>query len=134
MKGRIRKERECDAAASFLRYARYGFARREGEGFAMYDSIRGSVSGEREAAAMLAVCDTLRLLRFLGREETVAAVRAVYFVRHGRTPKRNEISLRVRRFAAEHYLDDRTVYRRLADAKRLFLQLIDAHTGEAGRI
>lgn len=130
MKGRIRKEKEWDAAASFLRYARYGFARREGEGFAMYDSIRGSVSGEGEAAAMLAVCDTLRLLRFLGREETVAAVRAVYFVRHGRTPKRNEISLRVRRFAAEHYLDDRTVYRRLADAKRLFSQLLAAHTEE----
>ena len=55
MKGRIKKEKEWNAAASFLRYARYGFARREGEGFAMYDSIRGSVSGKGEAAAMLAV-------------------------------------------------------------------------------
>lgn len=121
------KDRHEDVAASFMRYARYGFARREGAGFAVYDSIRGSVKGEREAAAMLAVCDTLRLLRFLGREETVAAVEAVYFVRHGRTPRRNEISMRVRRFAAEHFLDDRTVYRRLADAKRLFLQLLEGH-------
>ena len=133
MKNGERKERGRDrAAASFMRYARYGFTEREGDRFAMYDSIRGSVASEGEAAAMLAVCDTLRLLRFLGREETVAAVRAVYFVRHGRTPRKNEVSMRVRRFAAEHYLDDRTVYRRLADAKRLFLQLLHPPAGEEG--
>lgn len=121
------KGRQEDATMSFMHYARYGFAGREGEGFAIYDSIRGSVSGKREAAKMLAVCDTLRILRFLGREETVAAVEAVYFARRGRTPRRNEISMRVRRFAAQHFLDDRTVYRRLADAKRLFFQLLEGH-------
>ena len=108
----------------FLRYARYGFGARERDPFSLYESIRGSVCCAREAAAMLAVADTLRLLRYMGRHETVDAVRAVYFSGRGRRLRRNEVSHRVRRFAAEHYLDERTVYRRLSDAKRLLLQVM----------
>ena len=123
----MRKREGDEAAACFLRYARYGFEGHGRGGFALYDSIRGTVADEREAAQMLAVCDTMRLLRWTGREETADAVRAVYFVCRGRRPRKCEIGLRVRRFAAERYLDDRTVYRRLADAKRLFLQLSEEH-------
>ena len=65
---------------------------------------------------MLAVADTLRLLRYMGRHETVDALRSVYFAGRGRRLRRNEVSHRVRRFAAEHYLDERTVYRRLSHA------------------
>lgn len=121
------KRREDPAARSFMRYARYGFEGAGLSGFALYDSIRGVCANGREAARMLAVCDTLRLLRFLGRTDVETAVRAIYFTYRGKAPRRNEITLRVRRFAVEHYLDDRTVYRYLAYAKRLFLQLAEAH-------
>ena len=127
----------CDvAAACFMRYARYGFSGFEDDLFALCEIIRGSTPSESEARRMLAVGDTLRILRLSGRGETAAVVRAVYFVRHGRRPRRQEISHRVRRFAAENHLDERSVYRRLADAKRLLSRLLadaDARrTGEGG--
>ena len=111
-------------AACFMRYARYGFSGYEDDLFALCEIIRGSTPSESEARRMLAVCDTLRLLRLSGKEETAAVVRAVYFARRGRRPRRQEISHRVRRFAAEHYLDERSVYRRLADAKHLLSRLL----------
>lgn len=118
-----RKTGRDPAAGSFMRYARYGFHRGEETGAAKYERIRRCTSGEREAGEMLAVYDTLRLLRFLGRMDTADAVRAVYFARHGRRLRRRELGERVRRFAFERHWDERTVYRRLAEAKRLFLQL-----------
>ena len=120
------------ATEYFLRYARYGFATREGDPFSLYESIRGSVRSTREASVMLAVADTLRLLRYMERHETVSAVRAVYFAGRGRRLRRNEISFRIRRFAAEHYLDERTVYRRLSDAKRLLLHLLASAENNEG--
>lgn len=114
------------AGECFSRYARYGFAQREEDPFVLYESIRGSVRNLREALDMLAVADTLRLLAILGRREAADAVRAVYFVGRGRRPRRNEISHRVRRFAADRYLDERTVYRRLSEAKHLLLKILDA--------
>ena len=127
-----KKRRDTRAMEAFLRYARYGFARREEDVFAIYDAICGCCGRGAEARRMLAVCETLRFLRTLGRTDAERAVRAVYFFGRGRRLRRNEISLRVRRFADEYYLDDRTVYRHLADAKRLFLQLLDSYAGEEG--
>lgn len=120
----VRHELVDRAAECFMRYARYGFGARESDPFALYESIRGSVCCAREASTMLAVADTLRLLRYMGRHETVDALRSVYFAGRGRRLRRNEVSHRVRRFAAEHYLDERTVYRRLSDAKRLLLEVM----------
>ena len=129
-----KKQVEQDRATEyFLRYARYGFSAREGDPFALYESIRGSVRSAREASAMLAVADTLRLLRYMERNETVSAVRAVYFAGRGRRLRRSEVSYRIRRFAADHYLDERTVYRRLSDAKHLLLHLLDVAEVYEGR-
>ena len=115
-------KREADrAVTAFLRYARYGFDRRGLSGFDMIDCIRGSTAGEDEAREMLAVYDTLRLLSYMNKREELRAVHEVYFPRHGRRLRRNDISLRIRRFAAENFYDDRTVYRRLAQVKKLFL-------------
>lgn len=70
---------------------------------------------------MLAVYDTLRLLTYMNKREELRAIYEVYFTSRGRRLRRNDVSLRVRRFAVENYYDDRTVYRRLARVKRLFL-------------
>ena len=111
-------------SAAFGRYARYGFDRRDLHDFDMIDCIRGSVKDEREAREMLAVYDTLRLLKYMKKREELRAVQAVYFQRRGRRLRRREVSLRVRCFAAENYYDDRTVYRRLEAVKRLYLAVL----------
>ena len=113
------------AAACFMRYARYGFHRTEETGLARCERIRRCTAGEREAGEMMAVSDTLRLLRFLGRTDTEDAVRAVYFAHRGRRFRRRELGERIRRFAFERHWDERTVYRRLSEAKRLFTQLAE---------
>ncbi len=112
------------ATAAFLRYARHGFHKRSLSDFDMIDCIRGSTASREEARDMLAVYDTLRMLRYMGKRETLRAVYEVYFVRQGRRLRKNDISLRVRRFAAENFWDDRTVYRRLSAVKRLFLTIL----------
>ena len=117
----MRKKQEDRAVAAFTRYARYGFHRRPLTGFAMMDCIRGSTACEEEAREMLAVYDTLRLLTYMNKREELRAIYEVYFTSRGRRLRRNDVSLRVRRFAVENYYDDRTVYRRLARVKRLFL-------------
>ena len=76
---------------------------------------------------MLAVYDTLRLLTYEGRREELRAVRAVYFARAGRCLRRNDISLRVQRFAIENYMDARTVYRRLARVKSLYFAVLEGN-------
>lgn len=74
---------------------------------------------------MLAVYDTLRFLKYMKKGEELQVVRAVYFSRRGKRLRRNDISFRVRRFAVENYYDERTVYRRLSEVKRLFLAALE---------
>ena len=112
------------AVAAFMKYARYGFHKRALSGFDMIDCIRGCTTGREEADEMLAVYDTLRLLSYMNKQQELRAVREVYFARQGRRLRKNDVSLRVRRFAAEEFFDDRTVYRRLAAVKRLFLSVL----------
>ncbi len=119
------EKREGDSAAAFLRYARHGLHRRRLSPLHMADHVRGCLGTGPEAERMMAVYDTLRLLRCLGAEEAIAAVEAVYFADAGRRLRRNDVTLRVRRFAAEHYWDDRSVYRRLAQVKRLFARILN---------
>lgn len=113
------------ASAAFRKYARYGFDRRHLPAFDMYECIKGSTSSQEQANEMLAVYDTLRLLDAYGKEETVRAIRAVYFTYPGCRLKKNDLSLRVRRFAVENYCDERTVYRRLAEAQRIWRALLE---------
>ncbi len=94
--------------------------------FELCRRIRGSCRSERDALRLLAVNDTIRCLIAMGRDETVSALEAVYFAGQGRTPRKNEITDRVRRFALAHSMDERTVWRRLDEAKRLYLGLVAA--------
>ncbi len=114
-----------NASAAFRKYARYGFDRRQLSALDMYECIKGSASSVEQANEMLAVYDTLRLLAAYGKEETVRAVKAIYFAYPGCRLKKNDLSLRVRRFAMENYCDERTVYRRLAEAQRIWRALLE---------
>ncbi len=112
-----------EAQRAFRSYAR--LCQRVGDTgyFELCRRIRGSCRSDRDAMRLLAVNDTIRYLLATGRDETVAALEAVYFAGRGRTPRKNEVTDRVRRFAAAHSMDERTVWRRLDEAKRLYLGL-----------
>lgn len=105
---------------AFRKYARYGYDRAGLNIFEICDIARGATADAQSAAELIAVYQTLRALEYTGREETAAAVRAVYFSFPERPLKKNEISWRVRRFASKSYMDERTVYRHLRAAKELF--------------
>jgi hypothetical protein len=66
----------------------------------------------------------LLILDVLGEAETLNAVMDIYIrpfsKRPMRTVKKNEISMRVLRFATENHLDQRTVYRRLRRAREMW--------------
>ena len=111
------------AECAFRRYAGYGFHRRKLKVFEVYESIRGCTRSEDEALDMIAVYDTLRLLKLSGRGECAQAVSGVYFIAAGRRPRKNEITYRVRRLAYESNYDDRSVYRQLQRAKEVFYYL-----------
>ncbi len=108
----------ADSAAAFRRFAALGLHRTSSP-IELLCRVRG-VCRDDEALTMLAVGDTVRLLEFSGQSETARAVRAVYFTSRRSRPRASEVSGKIRRFAAEHHMDDRTVYRRLATARKLF--------------
>ena len=109
-----------DAYTAFRRYALLGLDRRSLSVFEAYECIRGMCATGSAALDMLAVYDTLRLLRASERAECIAAIRAVYFYGAGRRPRKNDITYRIRRLAHESHCDERTVYRRLQYAKKLY--------------
>ena len=107
---------------AFRKYARYGYDKMGLDIFEICNIATGATVGKNEAAEILAVYQTLQSLEYNGRKETADAVRAVYFRYANRPLKKNEISWRVRRFATESYMDERTVYRHLRLAKTLFFK------------
>lgn len=109
-----------DAVRAFRLYARYGFDRCEGL-LDVYHRIRGACT-DREALEMLAVTDTVRLLRSSGDGETERALRLAYFS-SGRGL--NTASAGICRAAAELHCDVRTVYRMLSRARKTWRDLAD---------
>ena len=79
------------------------------------------IGGEGGTAADLrAVSEVLRILSLQGKEEVVAAVRAVYFVAPRQELERGSISARVEAFAVGYPASTRAVYRWLRVARGLF--------------
>ena len=79
------------------------------------------IGGEGATAADLrAVCEVLRILALQGKEEVIAAVRAVYFVSPRQEIERGSISARVEAFAVEYPTSVPSVYRWLRVARHLF--------------
>ena len=119
----ITKTDKAIIISSFRKYSRLGLASKKLSPFDAYDRIRGVCSNKSEALDLLAVYDTMRLLRISNKTEIIKAVYAVYFCGLGKKPKKNEISDRVLRHATENYCDERTVYRQLEYARKLYLML-----------
>lgn len=118
MKKDIMKEK---AAQAFRSYARLSLCNTS-SALEILCRIRG-ICGERTALDMLAVLDTLRLLELDGDTLAIRAVRDIYFATAKKKLRANEITLRVRRLAYEAHCDDRTVYRRLEKARRVWYHI-----------
>ncbi len=115
------------AARAFRRFARLGLDRRHLDVFEAYQVISGVTSCRAAALDMLAAYDTLRLLSASGQQETVRAVRTVYFGCARQRPRKNDVTYRVLRLAHELHCDERTVYRRLEAARQLYTTLRDSY-------
>lgn len=115
MKKDIMKEK---AAQAFLSFARLSLCECQSP-LHVLCRIRG-ICGESAALDMLAVFDTLRLLELEGDELALRAVREIYFAAARKRRRAGDTSLRVRRLAYEEHCDDRTVYRRLEKARRIW--------------
>ena len=111
------------AGVAFRRFARLGLDRKELSVFEAYEVIAGATPNHSAALDMLAVYDTMRLLSASGQQECAHAVRAVYLWGAGRRPRKNDVTYRIRRLAFDTHCDERTVYRRLETAKRLYAAL-----------
>ena len=106
--------------SAFRKYTRLGLANHRLSPFDAYDRIRGVSKNIEESLDLLAVYDTLRILKISCKNEIIEAVYAIYFDTINRKPKRNEISLRITRYAYESHCDERTVYRQLQYARKLY--------------
>ena len=115
-------EIKVNVTHAFRKYARYGYDKSGLDIFDICNIALGATVVKNEAAELVAVYQTLQTLEYSRRTETAEAVRAVYFRHANRPLKKNEIAWRVRRFATESYMDERTVYRRLREAKELFAE------------
>lgn len=108
----------------FHKYARLGFDKRRFSSIEIASRAYGCCGSEKEALRLIAVYDMLRMLNAFGKKDCADALRAVYFENRGRPPRLNDISFAVRRFAEKNRIDDRTVWRRINEAKKLYSMLL----------
>lgn len=96
--------------------------------FDAYRRIEGAYrSNESLTLDIWAVKECLLVLQVYGDDETVRAIKEIYFKPYSKDItkriNRKEISELILRFAYENYLDERTVYRRLRKARQLWLDI-----------
>ena len=123
MRESIRKRDRMTGA--IRRYCRLGLHRPEVDTVTAVKLIAGCSTSPERVRELLAVRDMLLILRVRGEEETLDALRQIYFLEEKLLHRKNEVSMRVLRYATDHHWDERTVYRRLHAAKRLYLQCLE---------
>ena len=122
-----------EAVRAFRKYARLCPDSERVSYFDLCKRIRGSLGNDRDALKILSVYDTLKLLESLGNTDAADAVREVYFYADGKAPRKNEISYRVRRFALSRHMDERTVWRKLSEAKSLYIKILRREEQRLGK-
>lgn len=108
----------------FRKYARLGLASPRLDIFSAYERIKGASRNRREAYELLAVYDTVSFLKLMGREDTLDALYDIYFYSSSYPFRKSEISLRVLRHAKKASCDERTVYRKLAYALKIYKMML----------
>ena len=116
----VKNEKRNEIVRIFRKYARIGLADARLNPIQAYKKIDILCTSRRSKLDMLAVYDTLRLLFLDGDEETLDAIFKVYFSGRQYRLSGREMSERVARLAKEQYCDDRTIYRRLEKARKIY--------------
>ena len=122
-----RKEEKLKIIMAFRKYTRLGLSSEKLSPFVAYSRIKGCSRNNNEAYDLLAVYDTIRFLKILKKNEILRTVKAVYFADGKGIHKRNTVSLRVLRHAYETNCDERTIYRQLEYAKKLYSALRNSY-------
>ena len=108
----------------FRKYARLGLASSKIDTFSAYERIKGACGTRERAYELLAVYDTVRFLRLTGRTDTLDALYDVYFYSASKPFRKSDISRRVLRHAEKASCDERTVYRKLAYAIKIYKMML----------
>ena len=116
----VKNEKRNEIVRIFRKYARIGLADARLNPIQAYKKIDILCTSRRNKLDMLSVYDTLRLLFLDGDEETLEAIFRVYFSGRQYRLSGRDTSERVARLAKEQYCDDRTVYRRLEKARKIY--------------
>ena len=121
------KERRTITRALVL-YQRLGLCECSSFPFYLYERINGACGKNRDLANDLwAIHETLLHLRVINDNDALKAVHHIYFRPFQRNISskdiKNEISYRIIKYAKENYMDERTVYRKLQKAKKIFFLL-----------
>lgn len=110
---------------AFRNYSRLGLDSDELPPYLKYDRIRGVSRNEDDAASLLAVCDTLRILRLAGKRASLSAVRQVWMARCFSPIGKQEITMRVQKASFLLFCDERTVYRYLRNAADIYRAILE---------
>ena len=117
---------------AFRRYTQLGLDKDRLPPYRKYERIRAVSQNDKEAASLLAVCDTLRILRLTQKRATLSAVRQVWMARPFAPLGKQEISFRVRKAALLLFCDDRTIYRYLHTAAELYRSILAENPSDEG--
>ncbi len=109
---------------TFRKYARLGLTSPRLDTFSAYERIRGASATRRGAYELLAVYDTVRFLKTVGKGDVLDALYDVYFYSASKPLRKSEISRRVLRYAEKASCDERTVYRKLAYAMKIYKMML----------
>ena len=104
----------------FRRFARSGLGKRGLRASEAAARIRGASRDARTREELTALYETVRFLRVSGREDVLYALKRVYLTPKGYHIAKSDISMRVVRCADELHCDERTVYRYLSYAMRIY--------------
>ncbi len=137
----MKKTQKSSAMANaFAAYARLGICMGTAELSYPYLKIFGIAGRNKQLLhKLLAAHECVMFLELAQEYETLFAVRQIYLApvikarnRSGREIliRKNEISNRVRRFAYDNHIDERTVYRRLKVARDIFARLYEGNQAE----
>ena len=121
------KERRTITRALVL-YQRLGLCECSSFPFLLYKKIEG-VCGKNKSLGvdLFSLHETLLFLNVLGESDILEAIDYVYFKPFQKSiskrDQKNEISYRVIKYANKNHMDERTVYRKLQKAKRIFFAI-----------
>lgn len=107
----------------FRKFARLGLANENLNPIQAYKKIEVLCISRRSRLDMLAVYDTLRLLALNGENEVIDAIFNVYFEGMVYRLTKQEKGARVLQLAQVQHCDNRTVYRRLEKARKLYIEV-----------